>query len=108
MNLDYAVDRLYETGWTPWGESDVQSLPDGRWYPSVKAIQREFARAGMELRLKHNFMFNCCRATWGPEGKDLDSEHQRHGMVVGACEREAAVYALAQLRAAHAGNELAV
>ena len=31
----------------------------------------------------------------------------RHGTVVGSCEKEAAVYALAQLRAATAGRQLA-
>ena len=101
MNLTYAVDRLYEVGWQPWEEVDFESLPDGRRYPSVLAVQREFARAGMELAIKHNMMFNCYRATWAPVGEPLDPQHaadDRHGTVVGACPREAAVYALAQLR----------
>ena len=48
-------------------------------------------------------MFSCYRATWAPTGEPLDpssAADERHGTVVGACEREAAVYALAQLRAA--------
>lgn len=109
MNLDYAVERLYEAGWTPWGDSDLNQCPDGRWYPSVLAVQREFARAGLELSIKHNLIFNCYRATWAPVGEPLDSNHaadERHGTVVGTCESEAAVYALAQLRTAQAGHNL--
>lgn len=103
MNLNYAVDRLYEVGWQPWEEADCDTLSDGRRFPSVLAVQREFARAGLELAIKHNMMFNCYRATWAPVGEPLDPQHatdERHGTVVGACVREAAVYALAQLRSA--------
>jgi hypothetical protein len=102
MNVAYAVDRLYDAGWTPSDQQDLETLPDGRTYPSVLAIQLEFARAGLELAIKHNLMFSCYRATWAPVGESLDPAHTadaRHGTVIGACEREAAVYALAQLRA---------
>jgi len=105
MNLEYAVDRLYDTDWSPWGDSELDRLPDGRWFPNVIAIQREFARAGMELAIKHNLIFNCYRATWAPAGEPLHSAHaadDHHGTVVGSCPREAAVYALAQLRSAQA------
>jgi hypothetical protein len=103
MNLDYAVDRLYEAGWLPWGDSDVERLPDGRWFPSLASVHRDFTRAGLGLSIKHNLIFNCWRATWAPAGEPLDVDHaadDKHGTVVGSCEREAAVYALAQLRAA--------
>jgi hypothetical protein len=107
MNLTYAVDRLYESGWTPSEEMDLERLDDGRRYPSVLAVQREFARAGLELAIKHNLIFNCYRSTWAPAGEPLDDAHaaaraadEQHGTVVGSCEREAAVYALAQLREA--------
>jgi hypothetical protein len=75
MNLNYAVDRLLDTGWSPaeCDAADLERLPDGPAFPSIEAVRREFARAGLELSLKQNFMFSC--------------------------EREAAVYALAQLRA---------
>jgi hypothetical protein len=107
MNLSYAVDRLYEAGWSPSEPTnlDLESLPDGRRFPSVLAVQREFARAGLELSIKNNLMFHCYRATWAPVGEALDPSaegDERHGTVVGACEREAAVYALSQLRAAQA------
>ena len=30
MNLHYAVDRLYEVGWLPTYEQDLERLEDGR------------------------------------------------------------------------------
>ena len=107
----YAVDRLHETGWRPDHSADLDELPDGRQIPSVLAVQQAFARAGLELRIKQNLMFSCYRATWAPIGEPLDDSHaadERHGTVVGACEREAAVYALAQLRAAQLEHQLAM
>jgi hypothetical protein len=105
MNLEYAVERLYNAGYEVAGDIDLEHLPDGRPFPSLIAIQRVFARAGLELSIKHNLMFNCYRATWAPIGEPLD-EHaapdERHGTVIGACQREAAVYALAHLREAQA------
>lgn len=109
MNLAYAVDRLYEAGWNPGSHEELETLPDGRTYPSVLAIQLEFARAGLELAIKHNLMFSCYRATWAPVGEPLDPAHAvdaRHGTVIGACDREAAVYALAQLRASATPAEM--
>ena len=96
MNLEFAVDRLYESGWTPWGNDgdDLEALPDGRYYPSVRQVRREFEREGLDLSLKQNLIFNCCRAAWRKAG-----EQREAGTVVGSCEREAAVFALAQLRA---------
>jgi hypothetical protein len=114
LTLTYAVDRLYTAGWEASDGSargmDLERLPDGRPFPSVLTVQREFARAGLELAIKHNLMFSCYRATWAPVGEPLDDDHAadtRHGTVIGACEREAAVYALAQLRAAVAERQLA-
>ena len=109
MNLTYAVDRLLDAGWLPQDDLDIEHLPDGRAFPSTLAVQREFARAGLELSIKHNLIFNCYRATWAPVGEPLDPSHsadERHGTVVGACEKEAAVYALAQLRSTQAGFQL--
>jgi hypothetical protein len=103
MNLDYAIERLYETGWTPAAGMEIEQSMDGVRYPSVLTVQREFALAGMELSIKHNLMFKCYRATWAPLGEALDPARKaddRHGTVIGACQREAAVYALAQLRLA--------
>src|SRR5665213_2951019 len=94
MNLTYAVERLLETGWIPSEAIDVERLPDGRSYPSVLTVQREFSLAGLELSIKHNLMFNCHRATWAAVGEALDPSHaadERHGTVVGTCQSEAAV-----------------
>jgi hypothetical protein len=107
MNLEYAVERLYQTGWSTMGEWDLDHLPDGRAFPSLIAVQREFARAGLELSIKHNLIFNCFRATFAPAGEPLDDQRaadEVHGTVIGTCQREAAVYALAQLREAQAAN----
>jgi hypothetical protein len=101
MNLNYAIDRLHETGWRPEVAADAETAADGRRYPSVLSVQQAFAAAGLELAIKHNLVFNCYRATWAPVGETLDPAHEtdeRHGTVIGACEREAAVFALAQLR----------
>lgn len=109
MNLTYAVERLLDTGWSAAAHSraDLERLPDGRPHPTVEAVRREFAEAGLDLSVKQNFIFGCCRATWGPAGAAIDPDHSeddRHGAVVGSCEREAAVYALAQLRARAAAD----
>jgi hypothetical protein len=103
MNLTFAVEKLLETGWSAERERDLDRLPDGRPFPSVAAVRRTFDREGLTLELKQNLMFSCCRATWAPKGETVDPDHaedERHGTVVGSCEKEAAVYALAQLRAA--------
>jgi hypothetical protein len=114
MNLTYAVDRLYETGWMPTaasgdGNGELERLPDGRRFPSVRAVQSEFTRAGLELAIKHTPKFNCYRSAWAPVGQIMTESRDadaRHGIVIGACEREAAVYALAQLREAQAEHAM--
>jgi hypothetical protein len=101
MSIDYAVNRLYDVGWLPAMEVDLDTLPDGRRCPSLEAVRREFHRAGLELSIKHNLIFNCHQATWAPLGEPLDPKRapdDQHGTVVGDSDREAAVYALAQLR----------
>jgi hypothetical protein len=107
QNLEYAVERLWDTGWCP-GEEELERLAGGRSYPSVLSVQREFARNGLELSIKHNMVFGCYRATWAPagQGNPLGQNDESHGTVIGACEREAAVYALAQLRTAQTERQL--
>lgn len=92
MSLSIAVDRLYETGWLPAAADDVETLQDGRAVPSILAIQQAFTAAGLELIIKHNLIFDCYRAEWSDEDGNA-------GTVVGKTELEAAVFALAQLRA---------
>ena len=111
MKLTYAVERLLDTGWTAGMDFDLERLPDGRPFPSVLSVQREFALAGLELSIKQNLIFGCYRATWAPAGESPDPSTEsddRHGTVIGDCEREAAVYALAHLRAAQAEHQLAL
>jgi hypothetical protein len=106
MNLDYAVDRLYESGWAPiFGTTDLyDALPDGRRFPALHSIRREFELAGLTLQIKHNLMFDTFRATWSPIAELNDStpaqEARRFGTVIGSSEQEAAVYALALMREA--------
>ena len=92
MSLNYAVERLYQMGWNPSG-NDVSQLPDGRVYPSVSGVEKEFADAGLRFAVKPNPKFHCVQATWSA----TEPQDDRHGTVVGASEAEAAVYALAQL-----------
>jgi hypothetical protein len=107
QHLEYAVERLFDTGWCP-GDEALERLPDGRQYPSVLSVQREFARYGLELSIKHNLVFGCYRASWAPAGEThaIGQTDESHGTVIGSCEREAAVYALAQLRLALAERQL--
>ena len=94
MNLEFSVDKLYETGWHARepGVAGMERLPDGRLYPSVLKTQELFAAAGFELAIRYVQLFDCYRAVW------MDRSGAAAGAVVGADEREAAVYALAQLR----------
>lgn len=101
MNLEFSVEKLYETGWQPEmpaggsggsAAEGMESLPNGRLYPSVLKIQEIFAAAGYELAIRYVQLFDCFRAVW------TDRSGAAAGAVVGSDEREAAVYALAQLR----------
>ena len=94
MNLEFSVDKLYETGWhaEEGKTAGMERLPDGRFYPSLLKIQELFAGAGFELAIRYVQLFDCYRAVW------IDRSGAAAGAVVGADEREAAVYALAQLR----------
>jgi len=116
MNLDYAVDRLYESGWFPvFGSSTDQYelLPDGRRFPGMESIYREFELAGLKLSIKHNLVFDTHRATWSPATALDDTaapapDPRHNGTVIGSSAREAAVYALAQLRESHGPAQLAL
>lgn len=92
MNLPFSVDKLYETGWQPTDPAGCERLPDGRLYPSVLQIQHAFTTVGYELAIRDVNLFDCYRAVWS------DAAGIAAGAVVGADEREAAVYALAELR----------
>lgn len=92
MGLDFAIDELYATGWSALDSSGCSHHSDGRAYPTVERVRREFAAAGAELTISHAAKFNCYRAEWSV------SDSGEAGSVVGHSEEEAAVFALAQMR----------
>lgn len=92
MELEFALDELYASGWTALDTAGCSYGADGRAYPSVETVGREFDEAGFDLKIEHIQLFDCHRAEWRDRsGSDM-------GAVVGRSEAEAAVYALAQLR----------
>lgn len=96
MSLDFALDRLYSTGWSDLDSSGCEHHTDGRAYPSLARVSAEFARAGYALNVGCVEPFEVFRASWA------DADGRSSGAVVGSTALEAAVYALAQMRAAAA------
>jgi hypothetical protein len=94
MTINFAVERLYETGWLPASGVQLEKLPNGLRYPSVSAVHKLFDEAGASLSLKPHLMFGCWRAEW----TSVNTGDEITGTVVGSSEAEAAVYALANLR----------
>jgi len=95
MTINYAVDRLYQTGWLPTDNTMLERLPSGLRYPTVATVKKVFEDAGLQLSITPHLMFGCCRAEW----KAVDGNSaELTGTVVGSCDAEAAVYALAKLR----------
>jgi hypothetical protein len=92
MGLEFAIDELYATGWSGLDTSGCEHHTDGRTYPDVARVRREFAESGFEFATRHVQLFDCYRAEWRDHAGDPA------GAVVGRTEAEAAVYALAQLR----------
>ncbi|MCA9298252.1 MAG: hypothetical protein KDA28_04250, partial [Phycisphaerales bacterium] len=91
MGIAFAIDELYASGWTVLNSSDCAMDEDGRVYPTLERVEREFSDAGCTLSVKHIQLFDCYRAEW------RDAQGQT-GAVVGHSEVEASVYALSQLR----------
>jgi hypothetical protein len=92
MGLGFAIDDLYATGWPVSDSSGCVRHADGRSYPGPERVRVEFQAAGFDLSVRHVQLFDCYRAEW------KDASGGAAGGVVGRCEAEAAVYALAQLR----------
>jgi hypothetical protein len=97
MTINFAVDRLYETGWLPGEKMELDRLPNGLRYPTVTGIQKIFGESGLKLSITPHLMFGCYRAEWSPLGNHQQPDGLT-GTVVGSCDREAAVHALATLR----------
>ena len=93
MGLDFAIDELYATGWAALDTAGCES-EGGRWIPTVERVMREFEGHGLTLSVRHVQLFDCFRAEWS-DGAGVPA-----GSVVGQSEREASLYALAQLRRA--------
>lgn len=91
MGLDFAIDELYETGWSALDTLGTHHHR-GRTYPGVDRIKREFSAAGFDLTIRHVQLFDCYRAEW------RDASGAAVGAVVGRTDEEAAVYAFSQLR----------
>jgi hypothetical protein len=104
MSIEFAVERLYNTGWLPMVDDDLDQLETGASFPTIAAIKQFFSDGGMSLTIRHHIMFNCYHASWEPKAaktvgtlaNESSASSNMRGTVVGACEREAAVYALAQ------------
>ncbi len=94
MGLDFAIDELMATGWSSMDTTGCEHTPEGRVFPGLLRVQREFANAGHELSIRYVQLFDCHRAEWS------DAKGNPAGAVVGGSEQEAAVYALAQFRRA--------
>lgn len=91
MGLDFAIDGLYETGWTA-EEAGCRSHVDGRKYPTEELVRRTFEEAGYKLTVRHVQLFDCYRAEW------RDAQGHPGGSVVGKTAEEVAVHAMSQLR----------
>ena len=91
MGLEFAIDELYATGWTGLDSTACEFHADGRAYPSVDRVRKHFEAAGYGFAIRHIQLFDCYRAEWRDGSND-------GGAVVGQTERQAAVYALSQLR----------
>lgn len=97
MGLDFAIDELYQSGWSSLNSADCESGADGRWIPTLERVRREFEDAGITLAITHAQLFDCHRATWSEGAGDA------LGSVVGQTEQEAAIFALAQMRRSVSG-----
>lgn len=105
MGLNFAIDELYATGWTALNTAGCEYDADGRAYPNLDRIAREFAEHGFEFTIRHVQIFDCHRAEW----RDAQASANAGGVepnvvggvvggVVGQSPIEAAVFALSRFR----------
>lgn len=93
MGLNFAIDALYQTGWTPEG-SHCKRHSDGRSYPDETFVRKVFEDRGCSLAIRHVQLFDCYRAEW----REQSATPTLAGAVVGQTAEEAGVYAMSQLR----------
>ena len=91
MGLEYAIDELYSSGWGTLDTTGCQFGPDGRVFPGMERIAREFRQDVCELEIMEVPEFGCFCAEWLQNG-------EKAGSVVSETAHEAAVYALARHR----------
>ncbi|MEM9064229.1 MAG: hypothetical protein AAGB51_01935 [Planctomycetota bacterium] len=101
MGLDFAIDELYAAGWSALDTSECEFAPDGRAFPMLDRIRREFESRGSTIETRHVQLFDCYRAEW-TECSDAPA-----GAVVGHTEAESAVYALSQFLRSMAATAVA-
>ncbi len=94
MGLNFAIDALYASGWTPDEPAACKKSVEGRAFPNEQSVGRYFRDHGCELAVTHVPLFDCYRAAW----RDHDNANGLAGAVVGQSAEEAAVYAMSQLR----------
>jgi len=101
MGIDFAIDELYAAGWSALDTTECEYHDDGRAFPTIERVRKEFVARGSTLETRHVQLFDCYRAEWiAPIDGGPDAAA---GAVVGHTESEAAVYALSQfLRSAAA------
>ena len=90
MTIEFAVDELYQTGWSPLDTAGCNRDSQGRWFPTLDRVQREVDQLGATLELEDSSGFGCSTATWTAGGES--------GRCIASTPAEAAVHALAQAR----------
>ncbi len=79
MSLISAVDRLYQSRWLPSDDHpDLPRLPDGRRYPALPHIKREFNDLGLSLRITETpDEVEQVIAQWAPVGEAIIVTNQQ-------------------------------
>ena len=96
MELDLALERLLDTGWSALDTTGHDRTPSGHLFPTPQRVADEFQDHGWTLHIRKIDLFDCYRAEWTPTGQPHPA-----GAVVGKTEEAAAVHALASWREAH-------
>lgn len=91
MDLAFAIDDLYSTGWWPGDSVPCVRSHDGRWFPEPPAVASLFKDAGRSFDLCRCGSGSACRASW------TDSGGQPHA-TIGPDAVVAGLMALAEFR----------
>ncbi len=91
MGIEFAIDELYSSGWSTLDTTGCQFGPDGRVYPGMARIEREFRADGHDIAIAEVPEFGCFCAEW-------TADEEKVGSVVSETAHEAAIFALARHR----------